>query len=177
MSWAAAIGAAAGIGTSALSSYFDWKHAKEVMKNRHQWEVSDLRKAGLNPILSAGGGGTAGNAPITQSPDVAGSSAKAVQASLGKAQNELIQAQIDQAHSAKNLADRQAEKESSMDAYYGALYHNVAAQTVGARLDNDAKSAYVNWIQNNPQVYNAQQTLAPFAGIVNSAAGLGRLAK
>lgn len=30
-----------------------YEYQKESMQNRHQWEVSDLRKAGLNPILSA----------------------------------------------------------------------------------------------------------------------------
>ena len=30
------------------------QHSDKQLKNRHQWEVADLRKAGLNPILSAG---------------------------------------------------------------------------------------------------------------------------
>lgn len=33
---------------------------REGMQNRHQWEVEDLRKAGLNPILSANSGGPIG---------------------------------------------------------------------------------------------------------------------
>lgn len=71
--WAEAAGAVANLGSSAVSAYFSWKHQKEVMKNRHQWEVEDMRKAGLNPILSAtGGSGAAGNAPVIQAPDIAG---------------------------------------------------------------------------------------------------------
>ena len=36
------------------------------MKNRHQWEVSDLRKAGLNPILSAGAAPSMGASAMAQ---------------------------------------------------------------------------------------------------------------
>lgn len=89
--WAEAIGGAANFGSSALSSYFSWKHQKEVMKNRHQWEVDDLRKAGLNPILSAGGSGAAGNAPVISPPDLAGAMKSG--------------AEMSTQHSEKNLKD------------------------------------------------------------------------
>ena len=35
------VGGAANLGASAVSAYFSWKHQKEVMQNRHQWEVDD----------------------------------------------------------------------------------------------------------------------------------------
>lgn len=52
-----------------------FQHQKEFAKNAHQWEMEDLKKAGLNPALTtgassagsiAGGGSTGGSAsPVT----------------------------------------------------------------------------------------------------------------
>lgn len=88
--WAEAIGGAANLGSSALSAYFGWKHQKEVMQNRHQWEVSDMRKAGLNPILSAtGGSGAPGNAPTIVAPDIAGAFKSGAEASTQRSEKSL----------------------------------------------------------------------------------------
>lgn len=51
-----AIGSALGFSAQDKSLRFQ----KQMAKNKHQWEVADLRAAGLNPILSAGGGGGGG---------------------------------------------------------------------------------------------------------------------
>lgn len=43
------------------------QHSDYQLQNKHQWEVEDLRKAGLNPILSAGNyGNSAGSSPTGQ---------------------------------------------------------------------------------------------------------------
>lgn len=87
-----AIGGIANLGSSAASAYFGWKHQKEVMQNRHQWEVADMRKAGLNPILSAGGSGAPGNAPPIVAPDVAGAMKSGAEASTQHAEKSLKEA-------------------------------------------------------------------------------------
>lgn len=90
--WSDVIGGVANLGSSAASAYFSWKHQKEVMQNRHQWEVADMRKAGLNPILSAtGGSGASGNAPMIVAPDLAGAMKSGAEAETQ--------------HSEKNLKD------------------------------------------------------------------------
>ena len=64
MAWGAVAGAAVGgLGDLLTGGYFSrkaWLRQKESMQNQHQWEVADLRAAGLNPILSANGGASTG---------------------------------------------------------------------------------------------------------------------
>jgi len=71
-----------GLGGSALGGIFGRGSARQSMsfqrraaKQAHQWEVEDLRKAGLNPILSGTGGPGArpGGGAMPTTPDFASS--------------------------------------------------------------------------------------------------------
>lgn len=74
------------------------KWQEKLSRTAHQREVADLRAAGLNPILSAGGpGASVPGGAMAQVPDYGGIAAKGVQAGVGlasaKAQVRLTKAQ------------------------------------------------------------------------------------
>lgn len=84
MSWLSAIGSAAQTAGDIFSAHKSAQVARENLNkqlawereratNAHQWEMQDLRKAGLNPILTATGGSGASTSSITpQMPDFSG---------------------------------------------------------------------------------------------------------
>lgn len=116
MNWGSIASAAAGaVGSiwsanaanSSSASMFNQQLAfnRESMQNRHQWEVADLKAAGLNPLMSVTsptGTLSAGSAPTMQKADVAQSAAALGQISVA---NKMAEAQAESAQAAKINAD------------------------------------------------------------------------
>lgn len=107
---------AAGIGEGLISSAFNaWQAGKqqdfqERMSNTsHQREVIDLRKAGLNPILSARLGGSStppGSSAQAAHTNIAGNS---VQAARTAAEMRVMDSTVNQQNSAAALSQSQAK--------------------------------------------------------------------
>ncbi len=85
--------AAAKIGIGKSESDLSWSRTKRMMQNRHQWEVADLRKAGLNPILSAGAAPSMGSPPKGITPEFASDEQASNTKRQNKAQRNLMKGQ------------------------------------------------------------------------------------
>lgn len=203
--WAEAIGGAANLGSSALSAYFGWKHQKEVMQNRHQWEVADMRKAGLNPILSAtGGSGAPGNAPTIVAPDLAGAfksgaetstqhSEKSLKEALEKqtyVQNSALQAdaglkraQSVASDSSSNLMWSQTKGQEIANKIQEENLKQAKFMTQNSAIASERQKLVFDYMKEHPSAWKLgqfMQLLNPFgtsAPVVNSAVGAAHLLK
>lgn len=129
MSWlSSAIGGIAGLlGQSSANSAQAALQAsseafqREVLQNRYQWTVQDLRSAGLNPILAVSGGLGSSGAAAPSAPQVGNVGAAAVNGAV--AMKQLAQAdEVNQSVIAKNNASAQ-ESEAKAD------YQNLAIRS------------------------------------------------
>lgn len=96
--WAAVVQAVSKAAEAGLNQYNAskaYRNSVRSAKHSHQWEVADLQKAGLNPILSANNGSSGVNAPMASSGDMDFGSGLLQQAQLDnlEAQNANLQAQ------------------------------------------------------------------------------------
>lgn len=202
--WAEAIGGAANFGSSALSAYVGWKHQKEVMKNRHQWEVEDLRKAGLNPILSAGGSGASGNAPPIVAPDLAGAMKSGAETSTQHSEKNLKDALEKQTYVQNSALQADAGLKRAQSVAADSSSNLMWSQTQGQEIANKIQEENLKqakFMTQNSAIASEKQKLAfdymkehssawkfgqwmnlinPFnstAPITNSAVGAAHLAK
>lgn len=118
----------------------DWQ--REQLQNKHQWEVEDLRKAGLNPILSAPNASSAVSAgsPQGANPDI----------KLSKTLEALSNSAL--IHKQEQIAEYDAETRR-ISANAEKLKSKVEEQKVESAIGLNESQRYLN-IQNAERVKN-----------------------
>ena len=121
-----------------------WSRQKQAAQSAHQWEVADLRAAGLNPILSATGGNGANLPSVavaqnanSEAPDIIGmmSTLQGIrnqeqQENVLKAQERLLQTQAYRELDSATLLRAQTAQINT---------HNYIPAIFNARVMNDPK--------------------------------------
>ena len=124
---------------------------REFMQNRHQWEVEDLRRVGLNPILSAtnsAGGSISGATANVTAPDISGALNKIANSAFAKKQAELLEKelQVKQDNAKANLTNADANQINSQARMIEA--HNDQIKTNSAVEYNNANISYLGAMTN-----------------------------
>lgn len=180
MSWGAVAGAAVGgIGDLLTGGYFSrkaWLRQKESMQNQHQWEVADLRAAGLNPVLSANGGASTGGLNGSMVGDT-GQVSRAVQNAM---QGMALKGQLEKQAAEIDNINKDTELKEDQRAVAQMLYNVNRTQ---ALINNENAYALYRdnkfWDDNQPTylIKKANDAMPGLGGLAGIAAGLTNSAK
>lgn len=167
------VGGALSFGQSAQQNYYNKKAASRAhdygvydYSHRHQWEVEDLKKAGLNPVLSANSGGSV-SVPSAATVGMANTAQNALSIKQMRLLDAQTKATLADARVKNNTADISAPAATA-----GRTLDN-SAGSVFDRLPNLRKSNEVNSARDSVQKF-IQPAVNKVFPYINSALNAGR---
>lgn len=163
MSWdgfASGAAQATGAAYSAIQSEKAVRKILEYQKQAHQYEVADLKAAGLNPILSTGGNGTDFGAPT---PDTSGwqQAGSALGAGM-QLDNDIqrVKNETQQTGADVNLKEEAALKTAAETLTEGVKRGLLTEQQANTAMETALKEKQIEQIQNNINISRKQYELA-----------------
>lgn len=159
-----------------------WAQQKAALQNQHQWEVADLRKAGLNPMLSvnAGAGGASGGNAAFPQIDLGRNISRSYQNDLMKAQMTSAQEQINTQKELQNMYAKQGYQALTQGHVNQKMEDLISQNSAAAGMQNQFLSEQVKYMRAHPGARdfgNFMQLINPFnsaAGLMSSARGMFR---
>lgn len=155
-----------------------WSRQKQAAQSAHQWEVADLRAAGLNPILSATGGNGANLPSVavaqnanSEAPNIIGMMSayqgirnQEQQEKVLKAQETLLQTQADRERDSASLMRSQTARINT---------ENYIPAVMNARMMDDPQLRKQMVDMYQTQLY--KNALGPFGQLLGGVQQFGSL--